>query len=294
MPDYSNGYIPENLLVIFARGANTVDGAWFHGLPAATYARHLRLVELARERTGKTLRISDGWGAYRPYAAQQIARAIYGNGAAWPGTSSHGGVWEGRQTAAMDYSNWGDVYGWDRAAFAADCYAAGLTPNMIVPARGYPDEPWHVIDLDPWGEVPAGFDSTAFPLEDDMPTMQEFLNTPAYDGGPTISAFFKAVDQGGVATQVWGRVVDRGLDGAGNPLLVSAIQELADAKTLAMQILGKPTGEVSVDVDEAALAASLAPLITANLSKVSDEDVKRLAVAAADEQDRRARERLGA
>jgi len=47
-----------------------------------------------------------------------------------------------------------------------------------------------------------------------------------------------------------------------------------------------------VDVDENALAAVLAPLLTANVGALSDEDVSRVAKAAADEQDRRTRERL--
>lgn len=167
MPSYSNGYIPDDLLVTFRVGYNSTDGSWAHSLSPATYARHLALVGRAKDRTGRTLTISDGWGAYRPYPAQVVARNVYGNGAAWPGTSSHGGFWEGRQTLAMDYSNWSWVYGGDWEAFKSDCYAVGLTPGMISEARGYPEEKWHVIDLDPWGAVPAGFDATNF-LEDDM------------------------------------------------------------------------------------------------------------------------------
>jgi hypothetical protein len=34
---------------------------------------------------------------------------------------------------------------------------------MIMRSRGYPDEPWHVIDLDPWGPVPA-FSGTFTPF----------------------------------------------------------------------------------------------------------------------------------
>ncbi|MBW9094651.1 hypothetical protein JNB62_13220 [Microbacterium jejuense] len=51
-------------------------------------------------------------------------------------------------------------------------------------------------------------------------------------------------------------------------------------------------GATSVDVDEAALATQLAPLLIGSLDRLSAEDVERLAVAAADEQDRRERERL--
>ena len=157
---WRNGYIPESDLTIFRRGRNATDGDWFWGLTPATYARHLALVERAKNRTRRTLEPTDGWGTYRHYAAQVIARRIYGNGAAVPGTSSHGGYWEGRETLAIDYSNWSWVYGGDRATFYADCRAVGLTPGMIEPRRGYPDEPWHVIDENPRGPVPA-FDNVS-------------------------------------------------------------------------------------------------------------------------------------
>ena len=45
-------------------------------------------------------------------------------------------------------------------------------------------------------------------------------------------------------------------------------------------------------VDEKEIAAQIAPLLTAGISTLSDDDVARVAEAAADEQDRRARERL--
>jgi hypothetical protein len=156
MPTYSNGYIPETLLVIFKRGWSKIDGDWYWGLPPATYARHLALVALARKRNPNVwLTPTEGFSCYRPYWAQVIAQKVWGNGAARPGTSSHGGFWEGRQTLAIDYHNWGQVYGWNQAAWFADVRAVGLTPGMIMRSRGYPDEPWHVIDLDPWGPVPA-------------------------------------------------------------------------------------------------------------------------------------------
>lgn len=156
MPTYTNGYIPENLLVIFNRGWSKIDGDWYWGLSPATYARHLALVARARKRNPNiTLTPTGGFSCYRPYWAQVIAQKVWGNGAATPGTSSHGGYWERRQTLAIDYHNWGQVYGWDQAAWFADVRAVGLTPGMIMRSRGYPDEPWHVIDVDPWGPVPA-------------------------------------------------------------------------------------------------------------------------------------------
>lgn len=163
---WRNGYIPESDLVIFKQGWNKTDGNWFWGLTPGTYARHLALVALAYEKTGRILSPSDGWGTYRPYDAQVIAHRVFGNGAAVPGTSSHGGFWEGRETLAIDYSNWSFVYGGNRAAFYADCWAVGLTPGMIEPRRGYPDEPWHVIDMNPRSGAPAPA-GTGTPLEEE-------------------------------------------------------------------------------------------------------------------------------
>ncbi len=164
MPEYSNGYVPDSLLVTFDSGWSKTDGNWKHQLSPSTLRKHRALVERSRKRTGRTLKISEGGGAYRPYHIQVIARTLYGNGAAWPGTSSHGGFWERKQTLAIDYGNWGYVYDWDRAAFFADVRAVGLEPDLISPRRGYPDEPRHVVDLDPWAAVPSGGNS----VEDDM------------------------------------------------------------------------------------------------------------------------------
>lgn len=270
MPSYSNGYIPEELLVVFARGANTVDGSWFHGLPAATYARHLALVEAARRRTGNTLRISDGWGAYRPYFAQVIARNVYGNGAAVPGTSSHGGIWEGRQTAAMDYSNWGAVYGWNRDAFAADCRSVGLSPNLIVPARGYPDEPWHVVDLNPWSAVPA-FEGFSIFEEDDMTPEQAAQLAAAVENSAEarrmLAVILGAIDASGAEGKLW-----QTLSGIG--------ENSAEARRMGGVILG---------AIEPAPSESR-PAGSGDGVAVVDEGA--VARAVADEQDRRARERL--
>lgn len=84
------------------------------------------------------------------------------------------------------------------------------------------------------GGSPAGGGSTP---EDDMPTMSEFLNYPAYDGGPTISTFFKNVDQGGIATQVWFNTKVRRPEGD-----FEALQELADTKTILLQMRASQAG----------------------------------------------------
>lgn len=206
---YPNGRIPESALVIFKRGHNSRDGDFYWCLPPATYQKHLALVARALKRTGRTLEPSDGWSTYRPYAAQVAARKRYGNGAAKPGMSSHGGFWEGRDTAAIDYGNWAWVYAnhGGQAAFYADCRAVGLTPGMISKARGYPDEPWHVIDLDPWAAVPS---SSVTPTEQTHPALQIpapeedmdmdrlMLIDPKVDG-----AYYIVNYRAGTAVRVW-------------------------------------------------------------------------------------------
>lgn len=153
---WRNGYIPDSELTRFGdHGYNATDKDWYWSLTPGTLARVLALIALAYVHTGRRLSPGSGWTTYRPYWAQVIARNVWGIGAAWPGTSSHGGFWEGRETLAIDFSNWSYVYNGDRAAFYADCWAVGLTPGMIEPRRGYPDEPWHVIDMNPRASAPA-------------------------------------------------------------------------------------------------------------------------------------------
>jgi hypothetical protein len=276
MPTYRNGYIPESLLVTFATGWSKTDGDWKHQLSPGTYAKHAALVKRS---PGGKLQITQGWGAYRPYSAQVIARRLYGNGAALPGTSSHGGFWESRQTLAIDYHNWGAIYGWDQGRWFADCRAVGLTPGMIMRSRGYPDEPWHVIDLDPWAPAPASIGATPFE-EDDLDSTQNFK----------LDAIFRALvkDANGgqyfMTDHIAGRLANI------EPLVadvqgrVRGQDPRGDMLQLIMEKLGLP---ITVDVDEVSLAKELAPLIPAHVASFSDEDIARISEAVADEQARR-------
>lgn len=152
---YRNGYVPDDKLITFASGWLPAEGAWKHQLPPDTYVKHVALVALAKRNTGRDLKPTEGWSCYRPFSVQVYAKKVYGIWAATPGTSSHGMFWEGKQCAAIDYGNWSYVYNGDRSAFYRDVRAVGLTPGLISTERGYPDEPWHVVDLDPWAAVPA-------------------------------------------------------------------------------------------------------------------------------------------
>lgn len=77
--------------------------------------------------------------------------------------------------------------------------------------------------------------------------------------------------------------VQRTIDG--ETVAISQIQDNADTNTMVRQLIDRP-------VDAAALAKALAPALADHLGALSDDDVHRLAVAAADEEDRRNRERL--
>lgn len=125
----------------------------------------------------------------------------------------------------------------------------GITPRIIPtePAGGYG---WHVMfgAPGPWTTVrgkvcpgnrriqqlkdtvfPAIFAGT--PVEDDMPSMDEFLNYPAYVGGPSISQYFKDLHH---------RTRDVVRSSTGKP--VEMIQEIADAKTIGLQLVGQVAG----------------------------------------------------
>jgi len=293
MPTYSNGYIPEHLLVVFKRGRNNVDGDWYHALSPATYARHLALVDRAYARTGRTLKITDGFGAYRPYAAQVLAKRLYGNGAADPGTSSHGGFWEGKQTLAMDYGNWAWVYESGFAEFKEDCAEVGLWAGAIMPDRGYPREEWHVVDLNPWSAVPAFDGAKPFVPTVKTPTGGKMTVYARRDDGLVV-----AIPEGGPthnysSPEEYNRhretvaVINGQRQKDGQPL-ITLPPALSEIVTMTSERLNdliysqgavlSPTPVVRIDIPE----VSVPPI-----------DVDAVAQAVNDEADRRARERLG-
>lgn len=310
MPTYRNGEVPANLLVTFASGWLPNEGTWYHQLPPATHAKHLALVALAKRNTGRVLKISEGWGAYRPLHIQVYAKRVHGIFAATPGTSSHGMWWERMQCAAIDYGNWGYVYDYDRSDFYRDVRAVGLEPGLISPQRGYPDEPWHVVDKHPWagGSAAGGGNIT----EDDM-TPGEFLDTAIelVPGDPSTrrtvaqalraiftetEATIKRVDTArtqiaDVAGAVWQYKAQHPLakDAAGNPVQVTMADflryEPAEHENT-RRMIGGLSAAVAPDVDYEKIAAEIA-------AAFPELDAHAFAVAAADEADRRERERLG-
>ncbi|WP_167131883.1 M15 family metallopeptidase [Paramicrobacterium chengjingii] len=176
MARFANGRIPESMLKWFTSG-----GEKFRSTPA-TIARWNALVADVRAHEGVTLTITSGPNAYRDYASQVAMRNKHGLGAATPGTSSHGGFWEGRDTMAIDVNNWA-VLG--QSKFYAYARKHGFSPGLISTTRGYArTETWHLVDLAPW-TMPAGTSgSTSKPQtntasaeeeEDDMPKNSGFV-----------------------------------------------------------------------------------------------------------------------
>ncbi|WP_295821536.1 hypothetical protein [uncultured Microbacterium sp.] len=296
---WKNGQIPEADLVVFRRGRDR-DGDWFWALTPATLARHNALVARALARTGRTLTPGEGFSTYRPIPAQRIAKARYGIGAADVGTSSHGGYWEKRETLAIDYDNWAWVYEGHggRAAFYDDCRAVGLEPGMIEPSRGYPDEPWHVIDLNPRGPVSAFIEAIPFEGEEEDMTPdqvaalaridkfieilggEEFaknlVKVELFAGVPgvdlSIGRLRQAIDS---SIDLHKRFIFRDENGTPRWSLadVIAVQVVPMLRTLLASV-GQTAGPGGAAVDPVAAAAALADAIREGLS---DEIVTELA-----------------
>lgn len=286
MPTYKNGYVPLTVLISFGSGVDQY-GAWEWLLSPATYARHRRLVEIAFKRTGVRLSPSKGYSCYRPYLFQVKYRQEHGVWAAVPGTSSHGGEFQGRDSLAIDYGNWSAVYGGDRAAFYADVRAAGLTPGVISPANGFPDEPWHVVDFDPWGPVPAFDGAVPFPIPSSIESEADgmiMISCPLpWDN--TKKSHVYVTDSGGAGT------VSESY-GAAHILrrTASKIVDFAEGEwdqfqfviTHAWQRAGAAAGLTADEVAE-----RLQATLTAAQQGISDEDAEKIAEEVADEQARR-------
>ena len=142
MPRYANGFIPDHELVL-------IEGN--HKATRGTAARWEMLKADVLANEGIRLRITGGENAYRSFAGQVFARqnaCAEGrcNDAAVPGTSSHGGSLNGRDSGAIDVNNWADI---GLTKFSMYCRRNGFEP-------GYFDwEPWHIIDWAPY-TLPAG------------------------------------------------------------------------------------------------------------------------------------------
>jgi hypothetical protein len=179
MTRYENGLIPKGVLTTIASGYDAY-GYWEHQGSAHIIYIWRATQAYALKKWGIKPLIRSGWNIYRPFAVQKAARdracaAGNCNAAAYEGYSSHGGTWYSRQ---YTNSQWADALAidvnpnglsWAQVWEAAR--ANGFLCGAITPAIAGIDEPWHIIDLNPWGAIPGGGGDEPFPEKETQETM---------------------------------------------------------------------------------------------------------------------------
>lgn len=166
MPAFSNGYVPYSVVSVVLASGTDENGYWEFRCTPSFAARWAFAKQYALARFGRTIYIRTGWNVYRPIDSQKVARTnacAAGNcaGAAYPGSSSHGGNWNGRDCLAVDVDPNG--LSWDQVDEAME--AAGFSARMITEAMSgiAGGERWHYIDFNAFGAVPSFESSTPFP-----------------------------------------------------------------------------------------------------------------------------------
>jgi len=195
--NYPNGEFPLSLFI--HRGGN------LYFTPSLN-ARWNEMVRLSLAKYGVRLYITGdvdglgGWNVYRNRPAQRRYRAHYGNMAAVEGTSSHGGVYRGKQTFALDISNYLDLAPGNKSLAQARLTAlaklVGLTVNFVTPT-----EWWHVGDFNnawvapTFGQVTVNPGTTNKPKPTDASEEEDDEMKGAYftRNGQTIYALFNEV-----------------------------------------------------------------------------------------------------
>lgn len=305
MPRASNGRIPADWLVTLDTGRGR------HVTLPTPAVRWYLLRRNVKARTGVTLYITDGMNAYRDWDEQGVGRrnaCASGNcnAAAAQGYSSHGGTWNysGRLVDAMAFDI-GNYWAIPWSVFAEECERVGLRVGLITKAIAGIEEPWHVIDLDPHGLPPMGLTLTrgadgVYRLEDEMPSVSEIWNSRVMKNGEetdvTPAQLLTGLDQmahrienavKSIPEWVWGHGLQHPLSktASGEASIIPAgdflrYEPAEHANTRAAVAL-----VASGDMDYDKIAAEIA-------RKYPALDTHALAVAAADEFDRRERERL--
>lgn len=144
---YANGEVPTNLLV-----TRPCAGKDLCVMMPGTAAKFDRLVALGQAEHGWTPVVSGAADGYRTIGMQwSYWNTLPYPQAAYPGTSSHGGTYDGRESGAVDIGNWGDV---GQDVFFDLARRAGFQPGYFDGTAGKPLEQWHIIDWSPW-DVPA-------------------------------------------------------------------------------------------------------------------------------------------
>lgn len=155
MSRYPNGRIPAHELVRL--------GVEHYATPAT--AKRLRaLIADVEENEGITLRVTGGPNIYRDINWQWFYwDTLPYPQAAYPSTSSHGGVFRGRDAMAVDIENWAQL---GKAKFYYYANKHGFTTNV------FDWEPWHIIDYNPW-TMPSISGGGATPAPKPVPEKEE-------------------------------------------------------------------------------------------------------------------------
>jgi hypothetical protein len=200
---YRNGQIPRDMLRVVKTG-HDVNGYFEWLSTPATWARWEEAVAYSIKKWGRAPRIRSGWNIYRPLGIQKDARSracAMGNcnGAASAGYSSHGGNWNGRDCLAIDVDpnglSWRQV---DEAMVHAG-FAAGLITEKISGMKG--GEPWHYIDFNAFGPVPAFAGTPVTPVAP--------VKTKEWDEMATEAEYQSAVQQGVAAALAGSEILGR-------------------------------------------------------------------------------------
>jgi hypothetical protein len=265
MVRYANGQIPPpgtpgSPLKTIAKGIDS-NGYWEFQTTEATYARWKEAKRYAEWKFGRPIFIRTGWNVYRPLDVQRSARiraCNQGNcnAAAYPGYSSHGGNWQGRDCLAIDVDPNG--LAWWQVHEA--CRHAGFAVGLITKAIAGIDEPWHVIDFNAFGAVPAFGDVKPFPLplpeeEKKKPKEKDMILLKGIDSGSGTTAIMVVAGPG-----VWDRY-SLAFEGALEEQFGPAL-ELTKTSMLEKENLYKSAGITAAKID-AALADNFDAIVKA-------------------------------
>jgi hypothetical protein len=189
---YQNGRVPLDVL-------EHLGGDIY--LPPATAARWRGFRDDVKAETGVTLYITpatsrgwDGWNGYRPLGSQITYKAHLGMQAAMPGTSSHGGVYQGSDCFAMDIGNYWAVP-WE--VFTRLARKWGLTTNFVTP-----EERWHVGDKNPWTMPDGSGGSTTPTIKEDDEMYSVLINGKQYGLAKQFITHYGTVAQAQVTRSV--------------------------------------------------------------------------------------------
>jgi hypothetical protein len=186
---WSNGEIPYDVVSVVLDSGTDENGFYELRCTPAFAARWKSAKAYALAHFGKTFYARTGWNIYRPLFSQRTARTNACNegncsAAAYPGSSSHGGDWNGRVCLAVDVDPNGLSWAQIDEAMTAAGFSAGLITAAISSIPG--GEPWHYIDFNAFGPVPADMDATPvvppIPEEEYMP-----IHLKRENGGDTFT-----------------------------------------------------------------------------------------------------------